>query len=410
MTKKILIPLIALVLLNLSSCKTPYPELEDGLYAEFITTKGTMVAKLEYDKVPVTVANFVALAEGNHPLVDDEHKGKPYYDGITFHRVIDKFMIQGGDHTATGSGNPGYRFAADFSSDLKHDKPGILSMANSGGFNTNSSQFFITEVPYPPLNAFNPNGELKPCDQPRVSCHSVFGELVLGLDVQDSISNVKVIDPSRRNHKPVEDVVITKLNIIRKGPLAKKFDAPKVFEEQMPKVEEGIAKIQEEARKKAEEEKRLAEEKLQKAADEFKPIIDGYIAKSKTLASGLKVYSITKGNGEKPKTGQTALVNYQGYFTDGKLLDSNIKEIEEKFGKYNPAKEQRNLYAASPMKVSPDANLFGGFKEALASMRVGDKKFFYFPSHLAYGESGRPPVVQPNTDLVFIIEMTAISK
>ena len=179
----------------MTSCKAQYPDLEDGLYAEIITNKGTMIAKLYYDKVPVTVANFVALAEGNHPMVSDEFKGKPYYDSITFHRVMDKFMIQGGDHTATGRGNPGYRFAADFDPELKHDKGGILSMANSGGFNTNGSQFFITEVPYPSLNAFDNEGNLKPCDQPRVSCHSVFGELVQGIEVQDSISNVE----SKRN-------------------------------------------------------------------------------------------------------------------------------------------------------------------------------------------------------------------
>jgi len=398
--------LLSFILLN--ACKVQHPDLDDGLYAEIITSKGTMMAKLHYDKVPVTVANFVALAEGNHPLAEEQYKGKPFYDGVTFHRVMDNFMIQGGDPTGTGRGTPGYRFAADFDASLKHDKPGMLSMANSGGINTNGSQFFITEVPYPSLNAFDTEGNMKPCDQPRVSCHSVFGELVQGIEVQDSISNVEVIDPRSRNHKPVEDVFITKINIIRKGRDAKRFDAPKIFEEQMPEVEETIKEKMAETRAKAEEKKRLAEEKKVKVAAEFKPTLDDYTAKAKTLASGLKVHYLNKGNGEKPKTGQTALINYQGYFTDGKLLDSNVKEVEEKYGMYNVQKEQRNMYAPSPMKVSPDANLFGGFKEALATLRVGDKAFFYFPSHLAYGESGRPPVVQPNTDLLFIIEMVGI--
>ena len=133
-----------------------------------------MVAKLFYTKVPVTVANFVALAEGNHPLVKEEYKGKRYYDSTTFHRVINKFMIQGGDPTATGSGDPGYKFEDEFNADLKHDKPGILSMANSGAA-TNGSQFFITEVPTPQLN----------------NRHAVFGELVKGLNILDTISNVK---------------------------------------------------------------------------------------------------------------------------------------------------------------------------------------------------------------------------
>lgn len=410
MIKKSLTSLtILLSFIVLNSCKVQHPDLEDGLYAEIVTSKGTMVAKLHYDKVPVTVANFVALAEGNHPMVEEKYEGKPFFDSIIFHRVMDKFMIQGGDPTGTGRGTPGYRFAADFDASLKHDKPGILSMANSGGINTNGSQFFITEVPYPSLNAFNDQGNMKPCDQPRVSCHSVFGELVQGVEVQDSISNVKVIDPARRNNKPVEDVYITKVNIIRKGKDAKRFDAPKVFTEDMPKVEPNIKKQLEDIRKKAEDERRLAEEKKAKVASEFKPMIDEYASNAETLPSGLKVFYLNKGDGTKPNTGQTALINYQGYFTDGILLDSNVKDVEEKYGMFNPQKEQRNMYTPSKMQITPDAPLFAGFKEALAMMRVGDKAFFYFPSHLAYGEAGRPPV-KPNTDLAFIIEMVGIQK
>ena len=239
MIKKALTTLVILLVLVNISCQERYPDLEDGIYAEIETNKGTMVAKLFYDKVPVTVANFVALAEGNHPMAEEKYKGKPFYDSITFHRVMDQFMIQGGDPTATGSGTPGYRFTADFSPDLKHDKPGILSMANSGGLNTNGSQFFITERPYPRGDAFDAQGNMKPCERNGVSCHSVFGELVKGLEVQDSISNVKV---AARN-KPVEDVIITKLNIIRKGKDAKFFNAPKIFQEEMPKVEENLNKI-----------------------------------------------------------------------------------------------------------------------------------------------------------------------
>jgi cyclophilin family peptidyl-prolyl cis-trans isomerase len=410
MIKKLFIPFAALLIIASSSCKEPKYDIEDGLYAEIVTSKGTMVAKLHYDEVPVTVANFVALSEGNHPLAEEKYKGKPFYDGITFHRVMNNFMIQGGDPTGTGSGTPGYRFAADFSKELKHDKPGILSMANSGGINTNGSQFFITERPYPRGDFFDAEGNLKPCDQRGISCHSVFGELVIGLEVQDSISNVEVIDPRARNNKPVEDVLINKVNIIRIGRDAKKFDAPKVFQENMPKVEETFNELRKEAAKKAEEAKLIAEEKKAKIALEFKPTIDDYASKAKTLASGLKMHYLNNGTGEKPKTGQTAMINYQGYFTDGKLLDSNVKEVEEKFGMLNPQKVQRGMYAPAPMKISPDANLFPGFKEALATLRVGDKAFFYFPSHLAYGEAGRPPVVQPNTDLAFIIEMVDIQK
>lgn len=393
------------LLLTAASCKDDYPDLEDGLYAEFITTKDTMIAKLYYDKVPVTVANFVALAEGTHPMVDEEFKGKRYYDGLTFHRVMNNFMIQGGDHTATGSGNPGYKFTADFSSELKHDKPGILSMANAGGFNTNASQFFITEVPYPSLNAFNEDGTLKPCDQPRVSCHSVFGVLVKGLNVQDSISNVKT---GARN-KPVEDVVITKLNIIRKGSTAKAFNAAKVFEEELPNTEAGIEEIKAERQRKSEQEQKEREAKIAAAAEVTKPLLEDYESKTKALASGLKKHIIKEGTGAKPKTGQSAMIAYEGYFVDGKLFDSNLEEVAEKYGMLNPRRKEAGAYGPSKMKISPDEQMIAGFKEAIASMKVGEKAFFYIPAHLAYGERGRGGI-PPNTDLTFLLEMVAIAE
>ncbi|WP_040253307.1 peptidylprolyl isomerase [Psychroserpens mesophilus] len=396
---------VLFLLLTATSCNEEYPDLEDGLYAEFITTKDTMIAKLFYDKVPVTVANFVALAEGTHPMADEEFKGKPYYDGLTFHRVMDNFMIQGGDHTGTGSGTPGYRFTADFSPELKHDKPGILSMANGGGFNTNGGQFFITEVPYPSLDAYNPDGTLKPCDQPRVSCHSVFGELVKGIEVQDSISNVK----TGPGNKPVEDVVITKLNIIRKGSAAKAFNAAKVFEEGLPKVEQEIASIQEEAQKKAEQERKEREAKITAAAEDTKPLLDDYQSKSKTLASGLKKYVIKEGTGAKPKTGQFAMIAYEGYFLDGRLFDSNLEAVADKYGMLNPQRKAAGAYGPTKMKISPDEQMISGFKEAIASMKVGEKAFFYIPSHLAYGERGRGGI-PPNADLTFVLEMTEIAQ
>ena len=394
---------VLFLLITATSCKEEYPELEDGIYAEFITTKDTMIAKLFYNKVPVTVANFVALAEGNHPMADEKYKGKPFYDSLTFHRVMNNFMIQGGDPTATGSGTPGYKFTADFSSDLKHDKPGILSMANSGGTNTNGSQFFITEVPYPSLDAFDADGNMKPCDQPRVSCHSVFGELVKGINVQDSISNVK----TGAGNKPVEDVIITKLNIIRKGSAAKAFNAPKVFEEEMPNVEEGFTKLKEEAKIKADKALKEREVKITAAANDTKPLLDDYASKSTTLASGLKKYVITEGTGAKPKTGQQAMIAYEGYFVDGKLFDSNSEAIAEKYGMLNEQRKAAGAYGPSKMKISPDEQMIAGFKEALSTMKVGEKAFFYIPSHLAYGERGRGSI-KPNTDLTFVLEMTEI--
>jgi len=394
-----------LCLVFLTSCKEEYPDLEEGLYAEIVTSKDTMVAKLFYDKVPVTVANFVALAEGNHPLVDEKYKGKPFYDSLTFHRVMDKFMIQGGDPLGTGSGDPGYKFAADFDSSLKHDKPGVLSMANSGGVSTNGSQFFITEVPYPSLNAFDADGNIKPCDQPRVSCHSVFGELVKGIEVQDSISNVK----TGTGNKPVEDVYITQVNIIRKGSDAKSFNAPKVFEDEMPNVEEDLEGQLELTRLKAEEERQEREEKMADAAVNNKVMIDDYLSKTKTLDSGLKMYMINEGEGPKPKQGDEVMILYEGYFVDGKIFDTNNPEVAKENGVFIQQREDAGMYGPMKMTVSPDARMIQGFKDALANLKVGDKAFFYIPSHLAYGERGTRGIA-PNTDLTFVLEMTSMAE
>lgn len=380
--------LIAL-LMSATSCNNQYPDLEDGLYAEIVTNKGTMIAKLTHEKTPVTVASFVALAEGNHPMVTDSLKGKKYYNGLTFHRVMDKFMIQGGDPTGTGSGDPGFKFGDEFHPDLKHDKPGILSMANSGPA-TNGSQFFVMEVPYPSLN----------------NRHAVFGELVKGIEVQDTISNVKVSKPGNR---PIEDVVIQELNIIRIGLAAKTFDAPKVFTEELPKIAEKQKLVKEEQRLKAEEEKKAREAKNVEAAVSVKQVLDGYLAKATASGSGLKTHFIVKGNGEKPKQGANVKVNYEGYFTDGRLFDSNVEEIEEKHGMLNDMKVQRQMYAPMPMKISPDARMIQGFKEGAAQLRVGDKAFFYLPYHLAYGERANGPI-PAKSDLIFILEMVEIVK
>jgi len=382
------IKIITLALLTtLTSCNDRYPDLEDGLYAEFVTTMDTMVVKLTYDKTPLTVANFVALAEGTHPMVDSTFKGKKFYNGIIFHRVINKFMIQGGDPTGTGSGSPGYRFGDEFDDSLRHDKPGILSMANSGPA-TNGSQFFITEVPTPHLD----------------DKHTVFGEVVYGLNIQDSISNVKLGPRSR----PEKDVVILELNIIRKGFDARNFDAVSTWEEELPKLEEKANQKAEAARLKAEESQKEITEKINAAATETLPVLNDYKSKSKTLASGLIVNTIVSGDGPKPKQGSKVNVFYEGYFTDGKLLDTNRKDIAEKYGIYNEQRHQRGGYNPMPMVISPDVQMIAGFKEGVANMNIGDKTYFYIPAHLAYGETGRPPV-EPNTDLIFIIEMVGLS-
>jgi peptidyl-prolyl cis-trans isomerase A (cyclophilin A) len=196
--------IIILTVLVLTACsQTAYNHLDDGLYAEITTNRGIILIKLTMDETPGTVANFVGLAEGK---ITNQAKGEgvPYYDGLLFHRVISTangdaqdFMIQGGDPTGTGAGGPGYRFKDEFHPDLKHDKPGVLSMANSGR-NTNGSQFFITIVATPWLD----------------NRHSVFGHVVEGMDVV--------------NTSMTGDVMQT-VKIIRVGNAARNFDAAGTF-------------------------------------------------------------------------------------------------------------------------------------------------------------------------------------
>ena len=145
--KNIFLSLALLVGINCTSTNNNINNMEDGIYANIKTNKGEIVLKLEFEKTPLTTANFIALAEGNMKNKKKE-LGTPYYDGIKFHRVIADFMIQGGCPEGNGMGDPGYKFSDEFHPDLKHDKGGILSMANSGP-NTNGSQFFITMVDTP---------------------------------------------------------------------------------------------------------------------------------------------------------------------------------------------------------------------------------------------------------------------
>jgi cyclophilin family peptidyl-prolyl cis-trans isomerase len=293
-------------------------------------------------------------------------------------------MIQGGDPSGTGMGKPGFTFGDEFDETLKHDKPGVLSMANSGPA-TNGSQFFITEVPTPWLD----------------NKHSIFGQVVKGQEVVDSISNVQVMPGS---NKPLEDIRILSLNIIRQGFSANRFNAAKTWNREFPLLEEKRLKKIEEAKQEAERQKKIAEEKMETAAAEILPVLEDYKSKATTSNSGLLSYTIKKGNGEKPKQGQSVKLYYQGYFTDGKLFGTNIKDIDIKCGTYDEKKEQRGFYNLMPMQISADAQMIPGFKEGVFNMKKGDKTFLYLPSHLAYGEAGRGPIA-PNSDLIFIIEM-----
>lgn len=353
------------------SCKSQKgSHLGDGLFADIQTTKGSIVIKLHYKETPITVANFVSLAEGTNTFVKDEYKKKPYYDGTIFHRVIKDFMIQGGDPTGTGMGDPGYRFEDEFVENLKHDKKGILSMANAGPA-TNGSQFFITHVPTPFLDGR----------------HAVFGETVEGLEVIDAIANVKTANGDR----PIEDVKINKIVIIRNGKDAKKFDASKVIEGYFADIE------------KREKEKA---EKIKVATESFLSEVKTQEPQAKALPSGVKIFMLQTTNGEKPKHTQQVFVNYAGYLAQGVLFDSNVETVGERFA----LPKKSSDYQPFQVDYNSSARLIPGFREALLTLKVGEKARVFIPSALGYGEMGVPGVIPPNSDLIFDIEIVDIVK
>lgn len=244
--------------------------MENGIYAKFNTDKGAILVQLTYDKTPGTVGNFVGLAEGN--LENSARpQGKPYYDGLTFHRVISDFMIQGGCPLGTGTGDPGYKFDDEFRSDLRHDRPGVLSMANAGK-GTNGSQFFITHVATPWLD----------------DNHTVFGYVIEGQNVVDEVA---------------QGDKLNSIEIVRVGDEAQKWNAIEAFRTFEGSREKRVA-----------EEKRQAEERMQKLTEGF----------DKT-ESGLYYKILEKGNGAKAQKGKMVSVHYSGALDNGQVFDSSYK-------------------------------------------------------------------------------------
>ena len=323
------------------------PVLTDGIYARFETSKGNILIRLEYEKVPMTVANFVGLAEGNFTVLG-KTIDKPFFDGLKFHRVIANFMIQGGDPDGNGTGGPGYRFYDEIDPTLNHSGPGILSMANSGPA-TNGSQFFITHVATPHLNGK----------------HTVFGKLVEGQDVVNAI---------------VQDDVMNKVTIIRIGKTAENWNATKTFEMVYNKL------------KLVEDEKNAQFAKIAAMTkDEYKVYMLAQVQKkypnAKQTASGL-VYVIEKeGEATKPIAGSQMSVHYTGTFMDGKKFDSSRD-------------------GGTPMAFTYKTNrMIPGFEEGLAMLGKGGRGIFIIPYFDAYGAQGRPGAIPPYSDLVFDIEI-----
>ena len=304
----------------------------NGLFATLSTSKGEIKIELEFEKTPGTVGNFVGLSLG---LISNSIKplGEAYYNGLKFHRVINDFMIQAGCPLGTGTGDPGYKFDDEFHNELKHDRPGVISMANAGP-STNGSQFFITHVETPWLD----------------NKHTVFGNVIDGMDVVNSISQN-------------DEIISVKINAV--GDKAKAFDAAKAFEDFNKSKADRIKKEKE---------------------NELKILKDLSKGFSKT-SSGLLYKFEKENNSHKPSNGNKVKVHYKGMLLDGTVFDSSFK---------------RNQPIEFTLGVG---QVIKGWDEGISLLGIGDKASFIIPSDLAYGASGAGGVIPPNATLIFEVEL-----
>lgn len=259
-----------------NSCSSSYQDLPSGLYAEIDTNRGSILLKLEYEKTPLTVCNFVALAEGT---MNTDAKDGPYYDGLNFHRVIADFMIQGGDPQGTGSGGPGYRFEDEIDPSLQFDGPGVLAMANAGP-GTNGSQFFITHVETPWLNGK----------------HTIFGHVIEGQSVVDSIQ---------------QGDTINSIKIIRQGAEAEAFKADQA---EFNRLQDEVAA--------------QARQALEEAQQAVIAEIEKKWPDAQTDSNGIRYIIKTEGTGPSPEAGIPVTAHYRGSFLDGRVFDSSFDRGE----------------------------------------------------------------------------------
>jgi peptidylprolyl isomerase len=349
----------AIVVMLIYSCSEPHSNLEDGLYAEFKTNKGDFIAELHFEDIPMTVGNFVALAEGVHPRTEKRYSDKPLYDSLIFHRVIKDFIIQAGDPRGTGRGGPGFKFPDETDGNYTHDDKGVLSMANSdiqdtkdpfgNTGQTNGSQFFITLRPTPHLDGL----------------HTVFGKVVYNQGIVDAIGEVE----TAANDRPIDKVYIEKVNIIRKGDKAESFDAVAAFENGMTAFEN----------------------KLEREAEEREILLNELSEGYEVTESGLR-YKINKtvSKGISPKPNDIVKVHYDGYLTNDTKFDSSYDRGE-------PIEFELGVKQVIP-----------GWDEGLQLLKQGEKARFIIPPHLSYNERAAGPI-PPYSILIFDVELVEVN-
>jgi peptidyl-prolyl cis-trans isomerase A (cyclophilin A) len=353
--KKLIIIFVVFIILFLG-CVNDSVLKDEGIYAVFYTNMGKFICKLFYEKTPITVGNFISLAEGTKEFTDLKTKEKvkrPFYNGLIFYGVIKDKVIQGGCPLGIGNEGPGYKFVDEFDETLKHNAEGILSMSNDGYPNSNGSRFYFALVPFSFLDNKN----------------TVFGKVVSNIDILKKISNVRVDD----NYKPYNDIFIKKIKIIRKGEKAKGFDAVAAFK----KNEEALAKYNKEK-----ENQRL--ELLNYLGVKEDKII--------TTKIGLQYYIKKNGYGKKPNKGDLIKAHYTGYLADGTVFDSSY---------------QRNDPIETIIGVG---KVIPGWDEAFLTMKEGEKRVLILPDYLGYGEYGHPPVIPPRSTLIFDVELISVTR
>ena len=349
---------IILLLITINfSCNMSQKSDNSTINALIETNKGEIITELFFKQTPVTVANFISLSEGNNKEVSEQYKGKKYYDELTFHRVIEDFMIQGGDPTGTGSGSPGYSFKDEIVESLKHDSAGILSMANAGP-GTNGSQFFITHKETPWLDGL----------------HTVFGKVISGQEIVDSIE---------------QGDSILSITIERDGKEANKFNASKIFTNHF-KEEEKL--------------KKEKEKMFQKLKNDVSKEHASLKTKSLETETGLKYFIKSTNNGDLVDENKTILTHYAVYFEDGTLLDTSILEVAQRFNQVNAQRKSAGGYTPIEARVGPKDMMISGFKEGLKLLKIGDKATLFLPYYLAYGETEQRGI-PAKSNLIFEVEI-----